>query len=140
MRLERQRECEWLCWLGRVSADWAATYCKTAWTSLRTACTPGAWLHCPEVSDPTTVGFHKASNAAAAPVVEVWCLQNQTTCFCCTVIFTFVSARSLKIAFARKVWSSETENCIYECRLKCTHIWKMFIKHLCLSLKLEKHV
>lgn len=35
MRLGRQRECEWLFWLGKVSADWGATDYKTAWTAFQ---------------------------------------------------------------------------------------------------------
>lgn len=76
MRLERQRECEWLFWLGKVSTDWGATDYKTAWTTLQIPCTSGVQRYCSEVSDPATVSFHKASNVAVALVVEVWYLQN----------------------------------------------------------------
>ncbi|XP_063212733.1 beta-nerve growth factor isoform X1 [Chroicocephalus ridibundus] len=49
MRLERQRECEWLFWLGKVSTDWGARAYRTAWTTLGIPCTPGTQRHCSEV-------------------------------------------------------------------------------------------
>lgn len=52
MRLGRQRECEWLFWLGKVSTDRGATDCKTAWTALQIP-VPS------QVSDCTTAAFTK---------------------------------------------------------------------------------
>ncbi|KAM9519955.1 beta-nerve growth factor isoform 1-T1 [Guaruba guarouba] len=49
MRLERQRECEWLFWLGKVSTDWGATDYKPARTTLRIPGTAGIQCRCSEV-------------------------------------------------------------------------------------------
>lgn len=122
MRLERQRECEWLFWLGKVFTDWGATDDKPAQTTLRIPGTAGIQCRCSEVSASQEPVFTKQEHGCRTSCGSLGSSKLANVVLLYSDFysleenradgFEIQSAHFLKIAFTRKAWSRETENCI----------------------------